>query len=155
MAKLNKQLAQQAQEQAEDWDGGYSVVQPGIYLCKLNDVDTTRSGPAGPYWNWEYETVGVHDEPKGKRFWDITSLSEKAIGRLGKVFEAFGASTEADTDDLIGSVVAVEVKIGTISKGDRAGEQRNEVVSLHPAEAHAWFHEYEEQTSTAAAADDF
>lgn len=155
MAKLSKQLAQTAQEKSSDWDGT-GTVPPGVYLCKLTNVDTSRSGPAGPYWTWEYETVGVGDEPKGKKFWDNTSLSEKAIGRLGKVFEAFGATTEADTDDLIGQPIAVEVKIGTIRGGDREGEPRNEVVTLHNAESHAQFDEFEEANpSEAADADDF
>lgn len=142
MAKLNKNLAKQANEKASDWDGT-GVVPAGVYLCKLQNVDSTKSGPSGPYWVWTYETVGVGKEPTGKRFWDNTSLSEKAIGRLGKVFAAFGVSTDADTDDLIGDLVAVEVKIATIAKGDNAGGQRNEVVSLHPADSHALFDEYE------------
>jgi hypothetical protein len=113
-----------------------------VYLCKLRGVVTDRTGPAGPYWTWEFETVGVKDEPKDKRFWDNTSLSEKAIGRVGKMFEAFGMPADSDTDDAIGKLVAVEVKIGTVQSGDKAGEQRNEVVEVHPAEVHAWYDEY-------------
>lgn len=155
MAKLTKNLAKTAADKASDWDGT-GTVPPGVYLCRLTNVDTSRSGPKGPYWTWEYETVGVGDEPASKKFWDNTSLSEQAIGRLGKVFEAFGATTEADTDDLIGDLIAVEVKVGTISQGERAGEQRNEVVTLHPAESHAEFDEFESANpKETAAADDF
>lgn len=153
MARLSKEKAQLADSQKDELPD-FGVVPHGVYLCKLRDVNTERSGPAGPYWTWEFETVGIADEPSSKRFWDITSLSEKAIGRLGKMFEAFGATTEADTDDLIGQVVAVEVKIGTISKGERAGEKRNEVVAVFPADAHAWYHEYQEQFAGASASAD-
>lgn len=153
MARLGKDKAQQAREQADEVPD-FGVCEPGVYLCKLRDVNTERSGPAGPYWTWEFETVGIHDEPASKRFWDNTSLSEKAIGRLGKVFAAFGASTEADTDDLIGKPVAVEIKIGTITKGDRAGERRNEVVAVYPADVHAWYHEYEAESAGATASAD-
>lgn len=141
MAKLSKQVAQQAEAQADDWSGA-GVVPPGVYLCKLSEVDSSKSGPAGPYWVWTYEAVGVQDEPKGKKFWDNTSLSEKAVGRLGKVFEAFGVPTDTDTDDMIGMLCAVEVKIGTINQGDRAGEQRNEVVMVHSADVHAYVDEF-------------
>lgn len=150
MAKLPRDKAKQAEDQKDEVPD-FGVVQPGVYLCKLRSVDTSRSGPAGPYWTWEYETVGVQDEPSSKRFWDNTSLSEKAIGRLGKVFEAFGANTEADTDDLVGGLVAVEVKIGTVRTGENAGNQRNEVVSVHPKEVHPWADEYEEAQPTEAA----
>jgi hypothetical protein len=150
MAKLNKNLAQQAKDKASDWDGT-GVVPPGVYLCKLTTVDTSRSGPSGPYWTWEYTTVGVADEPANKKFWDNTSLSDKAIGRLGKVFEAFGVDTDTDTDDLIGSLVAVTVKIGTIRAGERAGEQRNEVEALHQADVHAYHGDYTEAAQSAYA----
>lgn len=157
MAKLNKKLAKQAEEKKDDFDG-FGVVDPGVYLCKLTDVNTEKSGPAGPYWTWEFTTVGVGGEPKDKKFWDNTSLSEKAIGRLGKVFEAFGTTTDADTDDLIGDLVAVEVKVGTIKQGDKTGEQRNEVVRLHRADQHALFADYEEEAAAGretASGDDF
>lgn len=155
MARLNKANAKAASEKADEWNGS-GIVQPGIYLCKLVEVDSTRSGPSGPYWTWTYETVGVGDEPVGKRFWDNTSLSEKAIGRLGKVFAAFGVGTDTDTDDLIGGLIAIEVKIGTISAGQNAGQQRNEVVAHHLAASHPLFDEYEgEVPSETAAADDF
>jgi len=155
MARLSKEKANQAEQMADEAPD-FGVCPPGVYLCRLRDVNTERSGPAGPYWTWEYETVGVEDEPNGKRFWDNTSLSEKAIGRLGKVFQAFGATTDADTDDLIGKPVSVEVKIGTVKGGERAGEQRNEVVSVHPAETHAWYHVFEAEhlAGATASADD-
>ena len=155
MAKLTKQLANQA-EAAKDEVPDFSPVQPGVYLCKLREVDTSRSGPAGPYWTWEFETVGAGDEPEGKRFWDNTSLSEKAIGRVGKMFEAFGLDATHDTDECIGHLVAVEVKIGTIKTGDNAGNKRNEVVGVFPPDVHAWYEEYAEQTAQGGtSADDF
>ena len=147
MAKLTKQLANQAEAQKDEVPD-FSPVPPGVYLCKLREVDTSRSGPAGPYWTWEFETVGANDEPEGKRFWDNTSLSEKAIGRVGKMFEAFGLDATHDTDESIGHLVAVEVKIGTIKSGDNAGNKRNEVTGVFPPEVHAFYEEYAEATDT-------
>lgn len=142
MAKLNKKLAQAAEAEAENWsDRG--ILEAGLYLCKLRNVDTSKTGPSGPYWVWEYETVDIEGQPAGRRFWDNTSLSEKAIGRLGKVFAAFGASTDADTDDLIGDLVCLDVGVGTINKGERAGEKRNEVRAILAADAHPGRDDYE------------
>lgn len=158
MAKLKKDLAKQATEEADNWVGR-GILPAGHYLCRLRGVDTTKSGPAGAYWVWEYETIEVADQPAGRRFWDNTSLSAKAIGRLGKTFEAFGVPTTTDTDDLIGELVNLEIKIGTIQKGDKTGEQRNEVVAILPADSHPNFDEIEEAKADAkgggSSADDF
>lgn len=158
MAKLKKDLAKAAEAEAENWVGR-GVLPAGHYLCRLRAVDTSGQGPAGPYWTWEFETVEAGDQPVGRRFWDTTSLSAKAIGRLGKTFEAFGVPTTTDTDELIGELVNLEIKIGTIQKGEKTGEQRNEVVALLPADSHPDFDEV--QTAKAEAkgggsdADDF
>ena len=151
MAKLPAGKAQEAKEKGENWEFG-QVVPPGVYLCRLDSVDATKSGQAGPYWEWTCECVGAGQEPKGKKFWDNTSLSEKAIGRLGKVFEAFGVPTDTDTDDLIGKLVALEVTQGT----NRDGKPKNDVYAWHPADVHALYEEYLEQNGAAApSADDY
>jgi hypothetical protein len=154
MAKLNKKLAAAAREEADNWSDR-SVLPSGLYLCRLRSVDTSKSGAAGPYWVWEYETVEAGDQPVGRRFWDNTSLSEKAIGRLGKVFAAFGASTEADTDDLCGQLVTLDVRVGTIQKGERAGEKRNEVAAVLTADSFPDYDPSEFKSAEAADPDDF
>lgn len=154
MAKLNKALANKAAEAAGDWNDR-GVLDPGLYLCKLVKVDTTRTGNAGPYWVWEYETVEVEGQPSGRKFWDNTSLSEKAIGRLGKVFEAFSQTTDADTDDLVGDFITLDVTVGVIQAGDRKGEKTNRVQSVLPAERHPRWEEFSAQFETEeASADD-
>lgn len=155
MAKLNKKLQKMARDEADNWVGT-GVLEPGLYLCKLVALDDTKTGPAGAYWVWEYETVQAGDQPVGRKFWDNTSLSEKAIGRLGKVFQAFGATTDADTEDLIGQLVCLDVKQGTIQKGDKAGEKRNEVANVLPASAHPDHEEVQQgKVGTTANAGDF
>lgn len=151
MAKLTKKLAKDAEEKKDEMPE-FGVCPPGIYLCRLRSVDTSRSGPAGPYWTWEYETVGVKEEPSGKRFWNNTSLSEKAIGMVGKAFEALGFTADSDTDEAIGELVACEVKIGTVNAGQNIGQQRNEVVATHPAETHPWYEEWVEANPSGGSA---
>lgn len=159
MAKLNKKFAKQAADEADNWVGT-GVLPAGLYLCKLREVDSSKSGAAGPYWVWEYESVEAGEQPVGRRFWDNTSLSEKAIGRLGKTFQAFDATTDTDTDDLIGRLVCLDIKQGTIQKGDKAGEKRNEIVAVLPASAFPDYEEVEAATGkqkagSTASADDF
>jgi hypothetical protein len=155
MAKLPAAKAKEAADTADDWEGG-GAVEPGVYLCKLREVDCTKSGAAGPYWAWTFEVVGAAKEPSGKRFWDNTSLSERAIGRLGKHFAAFGVGTDTDTEDLIGKVVAVEVNRTTQKGGQNDGQLKNDVVALHPADVHAHYEDWAASTGAAGpSADDY
>src|SRR5688500_12286575 len=97
MPKLTKTHAKKAEGAAGDWNdsGDREPLEPGWYLGRLLDV-TQKDGKTAPYWAWKYETV------EGERWlWDNTSLSEKAIGRLGKVFEAFGVPADTDTDEIV------------------------------------------------------
>lgn len=129
MAKLNKE-AQKAAESAES--SGFEPLPDGVYHAKLRDVDTTRSGPKGPYWSWEFEVIG--EEFKGRRLWNNTSLSESAAFKMKETFEAFGAPLDTDTDDLIGMVVKLQVSQRTIQEGTRKGEIANQIDRLKPAD---------------------
>lgn len=146
MAKLSKSVAAAAEDQASEW-GVRQLLPVGNYLCKLVEVDTTRKGKESgvPYWVFVTETVEVDGQPAGNRLWDNASLSEKAIGRLGKIFEAFGQPTTADTDDMIGLLVTVVVTQETITKGDNAGNLRNAVAGYLPADAHPAYEEFAAQ----------
>lgn len=123
MPKLTKTVAANAAAAAETWNDR-KLLEPGIYLAKLTKVEP-KEGAAGAYWAWQYEEVD-----SGNFLFDNTSLSEKAIGRLGKVFEAFGVSSDTDTDLILGRVVAVKVVQRTQQAGERKGELRNEIDSI-------------------------
>lgn len=148
MPKLAKALAKNAKEKAGDWQS-FEALEPGLYLVRLRKVDDTGEGKAGPYWTWETETVEVGDQPTGRRFWDITSLSEKAIGRMGKVFESFGVPTDTNTDDLIGNLVCQSIGVEIQRQGERTGEKRNVVREWLPADAHPLYEEFEGETNAA------
>lgn len=129
MAKLNKNMQKQVSD-AET--SGFEPLPDGAYHAKLRDVDTTREGPKGPYWSWEFEIV---DEAyKGRRVWNNTSLSKEAAFKMRETFDAFGVSPDVDTDDLIGKLVKVVLTTRTIEKGARAGELANDVSRLKPAD---------------------
>jgi hypothetical protein len=133
MPKLTKQHATKAKNAAAEWGDGFEPLTPGRYLGKLVSVEQ-RDGKAAPYWEWKFE------EPNSKQhLWENTSLSEKAIGRLGKVFEAFGVSADTDTDELIGQFVCMVVGTRTIPTGERAGQLQNTINGFLPASEHPDF----------------
>jgi len=127
MPKLGADVASQVDE-AEVQD--FSPLPVGIYPCVLREVEV-KEGKKAPYWNWEYEVIPGH-EYAGRRFWNVTSLSPKAAFKMKETFEAFGVPTTTDTDELVGSVVNLEVIMRTIQEGDRAGQQANQVAKVLP-----------------------
>lgn len=129
MAQLNKALAKQTEE-AES--GSFEPMPDGVYHARLRDVDTDRSGQAGPYWSWEYEVV--EEGFLNRRQWNNTSLSEKALWKLKETFEAFGVPADTDTDDLLGKVVKLTISTRTIQQGARKGESANQVDRVSPAD---------------------
>ena len=119
MPKMNKQLAGQATE-AADSGGSFEPMPDGRYICTLVEVEA-REGAKAPYWNWQYE-VNEQGDYCGRKLFDNTSLSEKALWRLGQVFAAFGVPADTDTDELIGLEVAIIVGHETAQAGKRAGQ---------------------------------
>lgn len=128
MAKLNKDM----QGKVDNASDSFDPIPAGVYHVRLRDVDTDRSGGAGPYWSWEFEVV--EDEHTGRRLWNNTSLADSALFSLKNTFKAFGVDTDADTDDLCGQVVKAVVSIRTIQQGARKGELANQIDRLLPAD---------------------
>lgn len=122
MPKLN---ADKAKEVADSESTG-GIMDDGIYEMLLKDVEV-QDGPKGPYWKWTFKVPEDAPRYKGWQQWLNTSLSEAAVWKLKEVFDAFGAPTDTDTDELIGKRVRVVVGSRTIQKGKRAGEQGNQV----------------------------
>ena len=147
MPKLAKSLASKAETEKASW-GDRSPLDPGFYLCRLRKVDV-RDGKAAAQWVWEFEEV--HSE---RRVWDSTSLSEKAIGRLGKVFEAFGVPTDTDTDLVCGKLIALRIGQRTIQDGEKKGQVTNTVESFHPASEHPDFDKVSEAGGSVGASED-
>lgn len=130
MAKLNKKM-QDRVEKAED-NGGFAPLEAGVYHLRLRDVDTTKAGDKGPYWQWEYNVMAPG--LTNRRLWNVTSLSEASDFAMKQTFAAFGVPLDTDTDDLIGKIVKARVSVRTIQKGTRKGELGNQVDRLEPAD---------------------
>lgn len=127
MAKLNKKMQD---EVANAPTNNFEPIPAGRYHARLRGVNTDGSGNAGPYWTWEYEVVG--GEHKNRRLWNTTSLSQ--AWALKQSFEAFGVDPDADTDELCGQIVQLQVSQRTIQAGARKGEMGNQVDRVLPAD---------------------
>lgn len=128
MPRLNTKTAK-AVDKAEAAGGSY-LLPEGRYAARLNSV-TEKPGNVAPYWVWEF--VDLHDSEGVKRpgkQWNNTSLSDKSLGFLKATFEAFGYTTDSDTDEMIGEWVVLYLTQEPIGAGPKAGQLRNNVQSL-------------------------
>ncbi len=121
-----------AQDTTGVQDQEFAPMPVGIYHGRLMDVDTSRSGPAGPYWTFQYDIVTPGFE--NRKLWDNVSLSEKAAFKRKQVWEAFGVPLDTDTDDMCGSVVKLQVTHRTIQSGAREGEIAEQIGRVSPAD---------------------
>lgn len=127
MAKMDKKHQKQTDEAA----GGFEPLPDGAYHLRLNQVDSEREGPSGPYWSWEFDVVEPGDYTN-RKLWNNTSLSEAAAFKMKETYDAFGVPYDTDTDDMCGQVVKAIVSIRTIQSGARKGEPSNQIDKLVP-----------------------
>lgn len=128
MGKLTK--AMQAKV-AKAEGGNFELLPEDIYPARLFAVDTSKNGPAGPYWVWEFKITG--DVGNGRKLWVNTSLSDNALWKMKQIYEALGFTLDSDTDEMCGAECRIEVSQGVIEKGPRKGELRNEAGNILPA----------------------
>lgn len=125
MPKLAKDKAKKV---AENEGSGFEALPEAIYPVRLTGV-TVGEGDKGPYWTWELEVDGDPDYD-GRKLWCTTSLSDAADWKLKEVFEAFGYTTDSDTDEMIGEKCKASVSQRVITKGARAGQTGNNVDTM-------------------------
>lgn len=153
MPKLSKSVAKKVAN-TEISTGDFPLLDNGWYFARLAKVDV-REGQFAPRWTAEFEklhkedgtpasgrqwydlNVPTEDEApsnydKGQSKWDqFVSISHSFLHGF---FEAFGYTTDSDTDELVGEWVKIKVGTRTIQRGDRKGEKANEIKALAPVE---------------------
>lgn len=150
MPKLAKKTAEQV-EKATAAGGGY-LLEEGRYAARLAQV-TEKDGDQFPYWVWEFQDL--HDEDGKKvpgKMWNNTSLSPKSLGFLKATFEAFGYTSDSDTEEMVGEWVVLYLVQEPIARGPKAGQLRNSVQSLHEFEPADWDFDTEALGEVGAAA---
>lgn len=130
MPKLKSTVAKKVNA-AEAATGSY-LLPEGRYAARLQEV-VQKEGQKAPYWRWEFSDLhdAEGDKKPGKQ-WHNTSLSEAALGFLKATFEAFGYTTDSDTDEMVGEWVVLHLTQEQIPTGARAGEMTNRIQSIHP-----------------------
>jgi hypothetical protein len=137
--KLSKKQAKEI-ERAEAWGvgGGGYLLPEGRYAARLKAVGT-GTGPAGTYWSFEYSKLHNEEgEEQRGRQWENVSLSDKARGKMKSVFDAFGYSTDSDTDEMIGEWVVLHLVQEVQSQGKRAGQTVNRIVGVTAFDDAEW-----------------
>lgn len=134
MPKLNKQMAKAVSEA----EGGFAVVDDGVYVGKLLKVTVSdQPGASGShYWKTEF-VLEDNEKFNGSHQFSNLSLSEKALWKMNEFFGAFGVPADTDTEELYGKKIRLKISTGTIQSGQRAGEKGNQVdkfLPLEPAE---------------------
>lgn len=123
------QLPQDVADDVANVESSFELLEEGPYVATLKDVTVSDSeGASGyHYWRWEFDL----DDAPGRQ-WLNTSLSPKAYFKLQETFEAFDATPDTDTDELIGDKVRLIVSQTTAQGGKRKGELVNQVDSVLP-----------------------
>ena len=150
MPKLSAKVAKSV-DSAEAAGGSY-LLPEGRYAAQLKQVNQ-KDGNEYPYWVWEFENL--HDEEGNKkpgRQWNNTSLSPKSLGFLKSTFEAFGYTSDSDTDEMVGEWVVLYLVQETVSRGPKAGNLRNSVQSLSEFNPAEW--DFDPAESAPAGTDD-
>jgi hypothetical protein len=131
MPKLPGQAAADAKKAAQG--GGREALEEGTYAGRLTSVIAKPAASSGnPMWVWEFEVI---DEPYvGRKLWVNTVLTEKAMWKVGEMFNAFGVPTDTDTDELIGETCLLQVSQQVIQKGARTGQMGNNVDRALPTD---------------------
>ncbi len=140
MPKLNaKQAKQVASTDAWEAGTGRVLLDEGRYAAQLFKV-TERDGREHPLWSWRF--VNVHNQDgdlMGRtNLFHSTSLSPKAYGGLKQTFDAFGYTTDSDTDEIIGEWVVLYVRQEIQEQGQNAGQRVNRVASVSPFDPDDW-----------------
>lgn len=152
MPKLDKTMLK-AVESAEVTTGEFSLIEPGRYFATLAKVEVRDANYGGTQWSCEFHDItDINGQKQPGRQWlnlnlpvagampaTYTNGEDKwqkfqavSAARLKQFFEAFGYTTDSDTEEMIGEQAVIEIEIRTIQSGPRRGEQVNGVKAVMP-----------------------
>lgn len=164
MPKLAKKMAKQASE-AKEVSEGFEPLPAGKYIATLAGVEErVAQSTKAPMWGIEMEDLQDLDgeEQPGRQFTNLVlpgddnkmpddyegnSRSKKSLedqwanrneflaGKLKQFFEAFGYTTDSDTDELIGERCVIALSVETIGAGKRKGQLGNQITGFYPLDS--------------------
>ena len=155
MPKLNAKLATTVGN-AEATTGSYELIKPGRYAATLSNVEVKDGNHGMVQWSAEFNEITDTNGSKipGRQWLNLNvptdgpapasyvngpdkwaSYQSVSAARLKSFFEAFGYTSDSDTDEMLGERALIEIEIRTIQNGPRRGEQVNGVKAVHPVPA--------------------
>lgn len=178
MPKLDSKTKKAVDKADSNVGGGFEPLEPGKYVCALKEVEAAVSQAGNSMWKVQVEDLvdlDGNDQP-GRQFDNLMlpgpmpadykrnpksrhktdedaweSYQELVKGRLKQFFEAFGYTTDSDTDEMIGDRCVVTLSVETISQGNRKGQLTNRITKYETLDSV----DFEDTGSNSADDDDF
>lgn len=137
MPKLNKAMQKEVND-AEAW-AGRGIIPDGLYLARLFVVSVEPKKPGKEYGSWRWDLQLVSDltgdeEYGGRKMVEFVSLSPNVAGKFKQIFNAFGATPDTDTDELLGSMCVLRIGHSIQTEGKNKGNERNDILEFLPAD---------------------
>lgn len=149
MPRLNATKAAEVRKAGEE--GAFPLFPIGLTVLKLVDVTTGNARSGAPMWTWEFRYVeyledwqaepdvdpeSVHAKHPNERFVDKpfkywTTIQDSTLWDLDRVFAAFDAEPNTDTDDLLGAEIVVAFDHAIANGGRNKGEMQAEIVKFY------------------------
>jgi hypothetical protein len=138
MPKLNSTKAAEVKKAGEE--GAFPLFPLGMTRMKLVDVTTGNARSGAPMWTWELrylehlEPNEEHPDPTkyaDKTFRYFTVVQDNTLWDLDRVFAAFDAEPDTDTDDLLGDDLVVVFDQSIATGGRAKGEMQSEIVKFY------------------------
>lgn len=134
MPKLLPAKAAEVKKAGEE-GSKFTLLPIGKFRVKLTDVESTESAKGKPMWVWKFETVefldGTSDgSNKGKEVWYRTVIQDNTLWDLDRVFAAFDADPDTDTDDIVGDEIVVMIDQEMITGGKSKGKMGNSITDF-------------------------
>lgn len=136
MPRLSSDTQDRA-EQAQAWGHEPTgvLLDEGWYVASLREVQDI--GGENGRWDWIFGDFRDYDpetqEPgrtrAGRGFWTTTDTPD-SVGKLKATFEAFDATLDTNTDDLLGEDVLVYMVQQVAKQGKRKGEVVNSMAAI-------------------------
>lgn len=138
MPKLTGTKAAEVKKAGEE--GAFPLFPIGLTRLKLRDVTTGKSRGGDPQWTWDFGYV-EHLEPtdehpdttkyagKSVKYW--TTIKDDTLWDVDRVFAAFDAEPDTDTDELIGEEIVVAIDQSLARGGRNRGEMQSEIVKFY------------------------
>lgn len=152
MPKLDSKVASAVDEREAVHGGDFEPIDPGKYLARLVKVDVKdeKNKYGALQWSGEFDNLHPLDDldskAPGRQWLNLTlptsskphalyadgpekweKYQNMLLGRLKAFFEAFGFTSDSDTDELLGEWAVITVGTETAQGGKRQGKLVNKV----------------------------